>query len=465
VIVRLFNLHVHVPLVLLALLEACLLVLAPHVATWLGVGSWGESIGTSSRPVLVGSLVFAVLGVASLTAMGLYSFQQRIDATGVAVRVVAGISAAVIFAALVFYFVPGIGIGRRTLAVSGVFAVLSSLALRTLFDRLIDEDVFRRRVVVLGAGKRASGLLKLRRRSDTRGFRLTGFIAAEGDELSVPPERMIARPPDLFQWALQNRIDEIVVAMDDRRSDFPMEEFLECRLVGINVIELATFLERESGKVRLDVASPSWIVLGDGFRDSVLQQGVERLFDLIVSFVLLVAGLPLMALTAVAILVEDGWRAPVLYRQCRVGRYNRNFKLVKFRSMREDAEEDGPVWASTDDPRVTRVGRLIRKVRIDELPQLLNVLRGDMSLVGPRPERPEFVEQLAKTLPYYRGRHAVKPGITGWAQLRYQYGSTDQDALEKLQYDLYYVKHRSLVLDLAIVLQTVEVVLWGKGAR
>ena len=294
---------------------------------------------------------------------------------------------------------------------------------------------------------------------------MIGFIPASGDELSVPVERMVTRPPDLFHWALQNEVDEIVVAMDDRRSDFPTEEFLECRLAGIDILELATFLERESGKVRLDVANPSWIVLGEGFRESALQQAVERLFDIVASLLLLVVGLPLMALTALAIRIEDGWRAPVFYRQLRVGRYNKNFELIKFRSMREDAEDDGPVWASTNDPRVTRVGRLIRKVRIDELPQLLNVLRGDMSLVGPRPERPEFVEQLAKTLPYYRGRHAVKPGITGWAQLYYQYGSTDQDALEKLQYDLYYVKHRSLVLDLAIVLQTVEVVLWGKGAR
>lgn len=462
---RLFNLHVHVPLVLLAMLEGVLLALAPHLATWMGVGSWGESIGTRSKPVLVGSLVFAFFGLAGLTAVGLYSLRQRIDAAGVAVRVVAGVFAAVVFSALVFYFVPDIEIGRRTLAVAGVFAVLFSLSLRTLFGRLIDEELFKRRVVVLGAGRRASGLLKLRRRSDTRGFRLIGFIPASGDELSVPVERMVTRPPDLFHWALQNEVDEIVVAMDDRRSDFPTEEFLECRLAGIDILELATFLERESGKVRLDVANPSWIVLGEGFRESALQQAVERLFDIVASLLLLVVGLPLMALTALAIRIEDGWRAPVFYRQCRVGRYNKDFELIKFRSMREDAEDHGPVWASADDPRVTRVGRLIRKVRIDELPQLLNVLRGDMSLVGPRPERPEFVEQLAKTLPYYRGRHAVKPGITGWAQLYYQYGSTDQDALEKLQYDLYYVKHRSLVLDLAIVLQTVEVVLWGKGAR
>jgi exopolysaccharide biosynthesis polyprenyl glycosylphosphotransferase len=215
----------------------------------------------------------------------------------------------------------------------------------------------------------------------------------------------------------------------------------------------------------LDVLNPSWIVLGEGFSDSGFQRLVGRAFDILMSLVLLIVALPIMLLTAIAIRLEDGLRAPVLYRQTRVGLYNQPFEVLKFRSMVQHAETNGPVWATTNDPRITRVGALIRKARIDELPQLINVLRGDMSFVGPRPERPEFVEQLAKCVPYYRSRHAVKPGITGWAQLCYSYGSSDEDALEKLQYDLFYVKHRSLIFDLAIVVQTVEVVLWGKGAR
>jgi sugar transferase (PEP-CTERM system associated) len=244
-----------------------------------------------------------------------------------------------------------------------------------------------------------------------------------------------------------------------------MEELLECRLSGIDVLELATFLERETGKVRLDVTNPSWIVLGEGFRESSLLQAIERTFDIVVSLVLLLPALPLMLLAAIAIRVEDGLSAPVFYRQSRVGRYNRPFQILKFRSMCQNAEEEGAVWALPRDPRITRVGAFIRTTRIDELPQLINVLRGDMSFVGPRPERPEFVDELAKAIPYYRSRHAVKPGITGWAQLCYPYGASSHDALEKLQYDLFYVKHRSLIFDLAIVLQTVEVVLWGKGAR
>jgi sugar transferase (PEP-CTERM system associated) len=245
-----------------------------------------------------------------------------------------------------------------------------------------------------------------------------------------------------------------------------MHEFLECRLAGIEIIDLATFLERETGKVRLDVTSPSWFIFGEGFRVSPAQQTMERAFDVVASLGLLAAASPLILLATLAIKLEDGLRAPVLYRQRRVGQHGRVFGVLKFRSMRIDAEKPGEArWAVTNDPRVTHVGSVIRTTRIDELPQLVNVLRGDMSFVGPRPERPEFVEQLEQVIPYYRERHAVKPGITGWAQLCYPYGASEKDALEKLQYDLYYVKNRSLVFDLAILVQTVEVVLWGKGAR
>ncbi|MDH4023556.1 MAG: TIGR03013 family PEP-CTERM/XrtA system glycosyltransferase [Gammaproteobacteria bacterium] len=463
--VRIFNLQVRLPLVLLALTEGGLLLLAPHLVTWMGIGTFGDEVGTSSRPVLVGSVVFAALGIASLIAVGLYSTRQGTDLTGVAVRVAAGIAAAVVLSALVYYFLPGISIGRRTLFMAAAIGAVASLALRAAFERLFEDELFKRRVLVYGAGRRASTLLALRQRSDTRGFRLVAFMAAEGDESSALDERLTRRPPDLFRWAMEQQIDEIVVAMDDRRRDFPMVELLECRLAGIDVLELATFLERETGKVRLDVSNPSWIVLGEGFRESPRLQVIERIFDIVVSLVLLLPALPLMLVTAIAIRLEDGLRAPVFYQQSRVGRYNQPFKILKLRSMCQDAEEEGAVWALPRDPRITRVGAIIRKTRIDELPQLLNVLRGDMSFVGPRPERPEFVAELAKSLPYYRSRHAVKPGITGWAQLCYPYGASTSDALEKLQYDLFYVKHRSLILDLVIVLQTVEVVLWGKGAR
>ena len=230
--------------------------------------------------------------------------------------------------------------------------------------------------------------------------------------------------------------------------------------------ELLTFLERESGRVRVDVLNPSWIIFGEGYRRGSLRQLTSRTLDLIASAVLILVSLPAMVATMIAIKLEDGLRAPVLYRQERVGFGGRIFKLMKFRSMRIDAEAPGEArWAQKDDPRVTRVGAVIRTLRIDELPQILNVLRGDMSLVGPRPERPEFVAELSKKIPYYFERHCLKPGITGWAQLCYPYGSSEEDATEKLQYDLYYIKNNSLLLDLVILVETAEVALFGKGAR
>jgi sugar transferase (PEP-CTERM system associated) len=241
---------------------------------------------------------------------------------------------------------------------------------------------------------------------------------------------------------------------------------LECRLAGVEVTDLVSFLERETGKVRLDVLNPSWMIFAKGFSRHPWRQVTSRTFDIIAAALLLIVTSPVIVLTAAAILVEDGPRAPIFYRQRRVGKDGRQFNLLKFRSMRPDAESDGKArWAVSGDSRVTRVGALIRKIRIDELPQLLIVLGGAMSFVGPRPERPEFVAELSETIPYYRERHCVKPGITGWAQLCYPYGSSERDAREKLQYDLYYVKNHSLVFDLMILLQTVEVVLLGKGGR
>jgi sugar transferase (PEP-CTERM system associated) len=261
-------------------------------------------------------------------------------------------------------------------------------------------------------------------------------------------------------------VAEVVVAMDDRRRGFPISELLQCRLSGIDVTELLTFLERETGRVRLDILHPTWMIFGEGFRRDPVRRISARALDLAASLAVLTLSLPVMLLAVIAIKIEEGWRAPVFYRQRRVGLLGREFELLKFRSMRPDAEKDGQArWAVKRDPRVTRVGAFIRTTRIDELPQILCVLRGQMSFVGPRPERPEFVRELAERIPYYVERHCVKPGLTGWAQLCYAYGASEQDALEKLQYDLYYIKNHTLLFDLAIVLQTVEVVCLGKGAR
>ena len=360
---------------------------------------------------------------------------------------------------------PQLIIGPDLLVIASVLAIAASIAVRWLFEQVVDQQALKRRVLVYGASRRATILLGLRRRVDTRGFLIVGFVPADGDAIAVPANRLVTRPDNLSAWCRENSIDEIVVAMEDRRIAFPAEELLSCRLTGIKVLNLLCFLERETGKVRPDMLHPGWLIFGDGFRASTVQLTLQRTFDIVTSLGLLMFALPMMIVTACAIRVEDGWKAPIIYRQRRVGQHGNLFDVLKFRSMIVDAEPHGVVWSTLNDARITRVGKVIRKMRIDELPQLLNILRGDMSFVGPRPERPEFVEQLARKIPYYSQRHIVKPGLTGWAQLCFRYGSSEDDAAEKLQYDLYYVKNRSLLLDVAIVLQTVEVVLWGKGGR
>lgn len=270
----------------------------------------------------------------------------------------------------------------------------------------------------------------------------------------------------LSEYARENYIDQIVVAVDDRRKSLPMQELLQCRMAGIEILELPTFFERETGAVALELTDPSWLVFGQGFKRGIVFNWIKRGLDIFISCVVLMALSPFLLMAAIAIKIEDGLRAPIIYSQTRVGERGRLFRLYKLRSMRVDAESvTGACWARTDDDRVTRVGKIIRKLRLDEVPQAYNVLRGDMSFVGPRPERPEFTQHLEQQIRYYRERSTVKPGVTGWAQLRYPYGASDRDSQEKLKYDLYYIKNHNMIFDILILLQTVEVVLFGKGAR
>ena len=288
--------------------------------------------------------------------------------------------------------------------------------------------------------------------------------AQDSERLSVPRELLVRVRGTLSDYVRSRGIDEVVVALDDRRGQFPVTELLDCRLNGVRVTEAATFLERETRKVDLDNLYPSWLIFGEGFHSNRTQAIAKRTFDVSVSALLLFAVWPLMLATALAIKIDSA--GPVIYRQRRVGLNGKDFSVLKFRSMRSDAEADGQAqWAKVNDRRITRVGSFIRKTRIDELPQLLCVLKGDMSFVGPRPERPEFVSELAASIPYYSERHRVKPGITGWAQVNYSYGASVDDAREKLKYDLFYTKHHGLLLDLMILVKTVRVVFWGEGAR
>lgn len=411
-------------------------------------------------------VLFLACCLLAMGAFGLYSRRLRARTSGTALRIFGGLVLGAVIASTADLLLGMQPPPLRTQSVTITLALAAITLLRFWLSHRPDGDFFRRNVLVFGAGGRAQSLTELRRRADLRGFRLEGFVSAEGEPLAIPESRLLRIQGNLLETCRARDVDEIVVAMDDRRRNFPVAELLECRLAGIEIIELVTFLERETGKVRLDMLHPSWLIYATGFRQDALREGTRRMFDVLASLALIVVSWPLMLMTALAIKLEDGWRAPVLYRQVRVGLMGRNFSIFKFRSMKVDAESDGQArWATTNDDRVTKVGRFIRKARLDELPQIFNVFVGDMSVVGPRPERPEFVSELCGKIPYYRERHYVRPGITGWAQLCYAYGASEEDAIEKLQYDLYYVKNHSLVFDLVILLQTVEVIIFGKGAR
>jgi sugar transferase (PEP-CTERM system associated) len=411
------------------------------------------------------TLLFLTSMSFAMAAMGMYNVRQVLSPFGLALRVGMGAAGGLLIITLISQLVPALQINTNVLLVATALVVGGSFAWHSLLDRIARNNAFRRRVVVYGAGRRAVSLLELPERRDQRGLTIVGFIPSVGEEADEIGERRIELRTSLLDYCKANAISEIVVAMDDSRWGIPFNAFLDCRLGGVQVTELTPFLERETGKIRVDLAHPSWAMFSQGFNQNTLQSHLERVVDVSASLALLLATWPVMLLTVLAIKLEEGLHAPVLYRQVRVGQRGQTFQLLKFRSMRTDAERDGARWAVKNDTRVTRVGRVIRKLRIDELPQILNVLAGQMSLVGPRPERPEFVSQLDRAIPFYAERHTIKPGVTGWAQLCYPYGSDERDAAEKLQYDLFYVKNRTLLFYLAILLQTVEVVLCGKGAR
>ncbi|WP_067561405.1 TIGR03013 family XrtA/PEP-CTERM system glycosyltransferase [Halofilum ochraceum] len=450
----------------LPVLEGFLLVGAVYLAVLIRVGTDPSEIRTSIGPVWPEAVVFSAALLVSMTAVGLYNRRLRDGLEGIVVRIVLAFAGGTTLTALIYYAFPQIFLGRGVLFIALALGFLAVLILRAEILGIARYEEGKRRVLVLGAGQRAEVLSRLRRRTDLIGLRIVGYVRHANDRLAVPESELVELDAPLSTWAIDHGIDEIVVGPDERRQNLDMHQLLLCRAHGMVVSDVATFYERETGRVSLDILLPSWLAFSTGFHSSFIGDRVKRLFDIVVSLSLLILASPLILLAALAVWIESGFRGPILYRQARVGTNDTVFQVLKFRSMRPDAEADGTArWATAGDDRVTSVGRILRRYRIDELPQIFNVLRGEMSFVGPRPERPEFVDHLEGIFPRYADRHRVKPGLTGWAQIRYPYGASDRDAFEKLQYDLYYVKNRNLQLDLTILLQTAEVVLWGKGAR
>ena len=453
-------------LLFMGVVEFVLLLFSVQVALHARFMTDIGAIRELSQGLFARSILFACAMVLGMLALGMYQAQMRDSSFGGIIRQAIGFAIASLFLIIVYYLIPQAYIGRGVFGLAIVVGFVLVRLFRSLFLNLMDTNILKRRILVYGTGHRAAFIAHwLRRNTDRRSFAVVGYVPVAGSDDVVPKEKHVHIEGSLCKWAAREHIDEIVVGPDDRRGNLPMDELLECKHHGIDVVQLPKFLERESGKVEL-TAYPSWLVFSDGFDASPLRRASKRAFDVFSAAVVLAFTWPLMLLVAAAIRLESGAGQPILYRQERVGERGRIFSLIKFRSMRTDAERDGVArWASKNDDRVTRVGRFIRKVRLDELPQLWNVMRGDMSIIGPRPERPQFVEQLSKKVSYYSLRHCVKPGLAGWAQLRYPYGASEEDAAEKLTFDLFYVKNHNFRFDLMIFIQTVEVVLFARGAR
>ncbi|MGV8930535.1 MAG: TIGR03013 family XrtA/PEP-CTERM system glycosyltransferase [Luteimonas sp.] len=450
---------------ILWLLELAILMLAVTAAVWLRFLDDPSSRTAFIETAPIRTFLVAVFITGSMAAFGLYQAHVRHNRTDFLLRLVLSFALGGIGLLVLYYVVPRTYIGRGVLGLSLALGLMGVLLARALVHRLFGADVFKRRLLIYGAGKHADLInSRLRRTSDRMSFVVVGFMPVKGHDIHVEEHLLLKSDCELPELSELLNIHEIVVAPDERRGGLPMEQLLSCAQRGIGVTDLATFFEREAGMIKLNVIDPSNLVFSGGFDHSLPRRLSKRFFDLVAASVLLALTWPLMLIVAACVWLESG--GPVLYRQTRVGESGQGFELAKFRSMRTDAEKDGVArWASKDDDRTTRVGRFIRSTRLDELPQLFNVLRGEMSFVGPRPERPQFVDQLNDQIRFYNVRHSVKPGLTGWAQLRYPYGASVLDAEEKLKFDLFYVKNHGLVLDLMILLQTVEVVLFRRGAR
>ena len=410
---------------------------------------------------LAGTLMLSAI----LIALGLYERRFWRGRADMLLRVGLGFLFGLFALAVLGWLVPALASGRGESSLALGLAGATVLALRFGFLRATGRAAFARRVLVVGAGAQAARLERLRP-DEIWGCRILGYVQVHEDEpdepAGVPAERRLQVTHRLVDLAAGLQTDEIVVALDDRRRGFPLDELLECKLAGIAVRSALAFAERETGRIALDALRPSNVLFADGFPALFDRQSLKRGLDVAVSLPLLALASPVMLLAALAIGLECRFREPILYRQVRVGQRDRPFTILKFRTMRANA---GSEFAKPGDPRITRVGRLLRETRIDELPQLVNVLRGEMSLVGPRPEQPQYVARLRAAIPFYDLRHLGRPGLTGWAQICYPYADSEESSREKLQYDLYYLKNASLGFDLLILLQTVHAVLWGSGAR
>lgn len=473
--------YFHKELLGLVLGEFFVIAVSVYVAAGIRFSDNFKYLVTQFDNFLIPSGVFAVVMVFSMSVLGMYQSHFKADMRTTLLWLMPSFVLGFGIITFVFYLIPAIYFGRGVLGIVMIVAPIGLLLTRYLFFKSNVLNIFKSRLLILGCGTLAKECYELAKSIKHHDYEVVGFVPMQDETCCITFPGILLAEESLLGTIKKHNADEIIVAVQNRRNSNlsstgkfrsftgastqkPIEELLQCKLAGVGVIDAATFFEREASQIRVDSLQPSWLVFGGGFDQSFLRAFSKRVFDWVASLILLIITMPVTLVTALCIFIED--RAPIFYQQERVGKNGQTFMVLKFRSMRNNAEVSGqPQWATENDPRATKVGRIIRKLRIDEIPQIINVFKGDMSFVGPRPERPFFVDQLNASIPYYNVRHSIKPGITGLAQVSYHYGASAEDAIRKLQYDLYYVKNNSLFLDILILIDTFQVVLLGKGAR
>jgi sugar transferase (PEP-CTERM system associated) len=456
------NLRAPVSIFLLALAETSAILVSFYVGLYL---SWVDFYLSLSQIIeyLPKAILYVFIVVGSMFAFGLYRRDGLFSSSVIIPRILVAFTFALLILGLVFYSFPILVIWRSVLVGAVPAALVWIIIARRLARRPLDSDVLKRRVAVLGTGNQAKRIEALNA-SPYVSFTCVGYFRVGDEQTAVPSHRILTAATPLYTTLRSLKVDQIVIATTMRRTNLPARDLVDCRLHGIRVSDYQSFFSHESGRIDLDYLSPDWFFVDEGFQAASVHVWLKRTIDLLISGSLLVFTAPLFAI--IAMLVWLGDRDPALLFQERVGHRGRKFSLIKFRSMRVDAEADGvPKWSGARDPRLTYIGSFLRRTRLDELPQLWNILKGEMSFVGPRPERPYFVDRLSDLHAYYLDRHAVKPGLTGWAQINFPYGSTDQDARRKLEYDLYYIKYGSVLLDLVIILQTLRIILWPNSVN
>lgn len=451
---------------LLAGTEALLIIASFWIAAWLRLGDIralsSDSVESYQLPVKLATVIFICM--LCFYYNDLYDLRAVSRRTELLIRLMQSLGVASMILAFLYYAIPGLMVGRGVSVIAAVITGVTLISWRLFVDATGNFFRPEQRLLIAGTGSAGIRLVREILEHPELNFRVMGFLDEKGENIGkrlVNPG-IIGGFAELDTFVQRDRVDRVVLSFAERRGQMPVQKLLSVKFSGVLVEDAHSLYEKLTGRIMLERLTPSWLILSEGFSKSAVQVVLKRFLDVVLSATALLLLSPVALLVTLAIYLESG--RPILFCQERVGMADRNFPMLKFRSMRQDSEANGPSWASKDDARITRVGRWIRRCRLDEIPQFLNVLRGDMSIVGPRPEQPAFVRMLSEQIPYYEQRHTVRPGITGWAQIKYRYGSSSEDAKNKLEYELFYIKHMSAFLDFLIMFRTVQVVLFGSGA-